>query len=101
MRLLYSIDNSKTNFLLSLIIFKFVPSELASTHSATFNNSTSFLLLPMAKTYTCDFKSAVSKDAGHSIDLRGVKIISQENHLLSRKITLVNKHSYSATGNEP
>ena len=54
----------------------------------------------MAKTYTCDFKSAVSehaKDAGHSIDLRGVKIISQEN----RKITLVNKHSYSATGNEP
>ena len=87
-----------------MIIFKFVPSELASTHSATFNNSTSFLLLPMAKMYTCDFKSAVSehaKDAGHSIDLRGVKIISQENHLLSRKITLVNKHSYSATGNEP
>ena len=53
--------------------------------------------------YTCDFKSAVSehaKDAGHSIDLRGVKIIDQENHLLSRKITLVNKHSYSVTGNE-
>lgn len=39
--------------------------------------------------YTCDLKSAVSeraKDAGHSTDWASVKIIGQENYLLSRKI---------------
>lgn len=43
----------------------------------------------MAKTYTCDLKSAVSenaKDAGHSTDWASLKIIGQENHLLSHKI---------------
>ena len=43
----------------------------------------------MAKMYTCDLKSAVSeraKDAGHSTDWASVKIIGQENYLLSRKI---------------
>ena len=37
----------------------------------------------------CDLKSAVSelaKDVGYSIDWASVKIIGQENHLLSRKI---------------
>ena len=44
----------------------------------------------------CDLKSALSehaKEAGHSINWASVKIIGQENHLLSQKICkTINTH---------
>lgn len=44
--------------------------------------------------YTCDFKSAVSQHAGHSTDWASLKIIGQENYLLSRKIRVsINIHT--------
>ena len=52
----------------------------------------------------CYLKSAVSenaKDTGHSIDWASVKIIGQENHLLSHKIhESISIHAYSVAGNE-
>ena len=46
----------------------------------------------------CDLKSVVSehaKDAGHSIDWANVKIIGQENNLLSGKIhKYINIHTW-------
>ena len=52
----------------------------------------------------CDLKSAVSKhakDAGHSIDWASVKIIGQENHLLSHKIReSISIHAYLVAENE-
>ena len=49
----------------------------------------------------CDLKSAVSehaKDTAHSIDWASVKIIGQENHLLSQKICkTINTHYQQIT----